>query len=91
MEKQEVIELMKSSKNSKEWNENCDKVKKDNNNDYPFFVILYSNFSSFTTNDKFSGIFNFKFISISKYLGVYSMGSKLVQPVFSYCCYTNCR
>nr|QBM02727.1 hypothetical protein [uncultured archaeon] len=45
MEKQEVIELMKSSKNSKEWNENCDKVKKDNNNDYPswwYFEIILS-------------------------------------------------
>ena len=28
MEKQQVIDLMKSSKNSQEWNDNCDKVKK---------------------------------------------------------------
>jgi hypothetical protein len=35
MEKQEVLDLMGSSKSSKEWNENCDKVKKDNNNNYP--------------------------------------------------------
>ncbi len=35
MEKQEIIDLMSSSKNSKEWNENCDKVKRDNKGDYP--------------------------------------------------------
>ncbi len=28
MEKQEVIDLMRSSKSKQEWNANCDKVKK---------------------------------------------------------------
>ena len=28
MEKEQVLELMKSSKNEREWNDNCDKVKK---------------------------------------------------------------
>lgn len=35
MEKQEVIDLMKSSKNSQEWNANCNAVKKVHNGDYP--------------------------------------------------------
>ena len=42
MEKQEVIDLMKSSKNSTEWNTNCDKVKKAHNNGYPDY--WYSTF-----------------------------------------------
>jgi len=28
MNQQEVVDLMKSSKNEQEWNDNCDKVKK---------------------------------------------------------------
>lgn len=35
MDKNEVLGLMKSSKNESEWNNNCDKVKADNNNQYP--------------------------------------------------------
>ena len=35
MEKQEVLDLMRSSQNSIEWNKNCDIVKKSNNNQYP--------------------------------------------------------
>lgn len=35
MEQQEVIDLMKSSKNSQEWNANCDKVKAAHNGGYP--------------------------------------------------------
>lgn len=35
MTEQECIDLMKSSKNSNEWNANCLKVKKEHNNDYP--------------------------------------------------------
>ena len=37
MEKQEVIDLMRSSSNSKEWNENCSKVKRAHNNSYPSY------------------------------------------------------
>jgi len=40
----DVIELMKSSKSEKEWNDNCDKVKAANG-DYPgswFRVIMLS-------------------------------------------------
>lgn len=36
MQEQEVIELMKSSKNEQEWNANCNKVKLANNG-YPDF------------------------------------------------------
>lgn len=36
MKKEEVVKLMKSSKSEKEWNENCDKVKKECNG-YPDF------------------------------------------------------
>jgi len=35
MTKEEVINLMKSSKNSQEWNANCDIVKESNNKNYP--------------------------------------------------------
>ncbi len=35
MEKNEVIELMSSSKNSAEWNKNCNTVKESNNGNYP--------------------------------------------------------
>jgi hypothetical protein len=35
MEKHEVLDLMRSSKNSKEWNVNCDTIKKAHNNNYP--------------------------------------------------------
>ena len=35
MEKKEVIDLMKSSKNLQEWNSNCDEVKKAHDNGYP--------------------------------------------------------
>lgn len=35
MEKQEVIDLMKSSKDKNEWNQNCNTVKNAHNNDYP--------------------------------------------------------
>lgn len=37
MTKEEVVQLMKSSKNSNEWNLNCDKVKKAFGNNYPAF------------------------------------------------------
>ena len=49
MEKQEVIDLMKSSKSEQEWNANCDKVKKaeraKTGADYPewwFYEIILS-------------------------------------------------
>lgn len=35
MEKQQVIELMSSSKNMSEWNKNCNTVKEAHNNSYP--------------------------------------------------------
>lgn len=35
MERNEVIELMKSSKNEQEWNANCDKVKAAYSGNYP--------------------------------------------------------
>jgi hypothetical protein len=35
MTQEEVIDLMKSSKNSQEWNANCDTVKKAHDNNYP--------------------------------------------------------
>jgi hypothetical protein len=35
MKKQEVIDLMESSMSTKEWNENCDKVKKAHLGHYP--------------------------------------------------------
>ena len=35
MEKNEAIELMKSSKSKEEWNRNCDKVKAANQGFYP--------------------------------------------------------
>lgn len=35
MEKQEVLDLMRSSRSPDEWNENCEKVKKAHNNGYP--------------------------------------------------------
>jgi hypothetical protein len=34
---QKVVDLMRSSSSEKEWNENCDKVKAENGNDYPEF------------------------------------------------------
>ncbi len=37
MNQQEVIDLMSTSKNSQEWNDNCDKVKKACGGDYPSF------------------------------------------------------
>mgnify|MGYP001474847768 CR=1 FL=1 len=37
MEKQEVKEIMQSSKSEQEWNENCDKIKEQNNGQYPDF------------------------------------------------------
>ena len=37
MEKHEVIDLMKSSKNEKEWNENCDTVKRNNGGHYTVY------------------------------------------------------
>jgi len=37
MTQEEVINLMKSSKNSQEWNANCETVKKSNNNNYPSY------------------------------------------------------
>lgn len=37
MNKQEVIDLMSSSKNSTEWNDNCVKVKTAFGGDYPDF------------------------------------------------------
>lgn len=39
MTKQEVIDLMKSSKSKQEWNDNCDKVKKACNG-YPDFWFV---------------------------------------------------
>lgn len=45
MTKEEVIDLMESSKSAHEWNSNCDTVKKAHNNDYPgywFEEILLS-------------------------------------------------
>ena len=35
MTQEEVINLMKSSKNPQEWNANCNKVKESNDNNYP--------------------------------------------------------
>ena len=35
MEKNEVIELMSSSKNHADWNKNCDTVKKAHDGNYP--------------------------------------------------------
>lgn len=35
--KEDVVKLMKTSKNSNEWNNNCDKVKAANGNNYPGF------------------------------------------------------
>ena len=35
MNKQEVIDLMKSSKSKTEWNNNCDKVKRECGGSYP--------------------------------------------------------
>jgi hypothetical protein len=37
MTKQEVIDLMKTSKNTSEWNRNCDIVKERCGGDYPDF------------------------------------------------------
>lgn len=37
MTKEDVINLMKSSKNSTEWNANCDLVKKAHGNEYPSY------------------------------------------------------
>jgi len=37
MEKQEVINLMRSSKNSQEWNANCNIVKQAHNCGYPAY------------------------------------------------------
>jgi len=45
MTPQEVKELMQSSKSEQEWNDNCDKVKKENGGDYPawwFVEIMLS-------------------------------------------------
>lgn len=35
MTKQEVIDLMRSSKTEEEWNENCEKVKEAHGGQYP--------------------------------------------------------
>jgi hypothetical protein len=35
MKKEEVLSLMRSSKNSQEWNDNCDKIKKAHDGGYP--------------------------------------------------------
>jgi hypothetical protein len=37
MNKQEVIDLMRSSKNSTEWRTNCDLVKNAHSNNYPSY------------------------------------------------------
>jgi hypothetical protein len=37
MEKQEVVDLMRSSKNEQEWNDNCDKVKTAHGGHYPSY------------------------------------------------------
>lgn len=37
MEKQEVLDLMRSSSNNQEWNKNCDTVKEAHNNSYPSY------------------------------------------------------
>ncbi len=45
LDKQEVIDLMKSSKNSQEWKANCDKVKMAYDGQYPDYwyqVIILS-------------------------------------------------
>jgi len=44
MKQQEVIDLMKSSKSEKEWNANCDKVKKicDGYPDFWYATIVMS-------------------------------------------------
>ena len=45
---------MKSSKNESEWNANCDKVKKANNNNYPDFwygAIISSGIASETARE----------------------------------------
>ncbi len=49
MEKQDVIDLMTSSKSKEEWNENCDKVKAAHNGGYPewwYFEIIESGLHS---------------------------------------------
>lgn len=37
MTQEQVVALMKSSKNSKEWDDNCDIVKKAHNDQYPSY------------------------------------------------------
>jgi len=58
MTEKEVIELMSSSKNEAEWNENCDKVKKACNG-YPSFwygAIVLSGLMDRTLGDGASQI-----------------------------------
>ena len=45
MTRNEVVRLMKTSKSEKEWNENCQKVKKAHNGSYPnyWFATFISN------------------------------------------------
>lgn len=40
MTQEEVVELMKTSKNEDEWNTNCDKVKAAHDGNYPDYWYL---------------------------------------------------
>ena len=44
MKKHEIVDLMKSSKTEKEWNENCNKVKRAHHGKYPdcWFELIIS-------------------------------------------------
>lgn len=53
MSREEVIELMKSSKTEKEWNNNCDKVKKSCNGypDFWYSEIILSGLAAVVTSE----------------------------------------
>lgn len=58
MNKQEVLALMKSSKDKQEWNDNCDKVKSAHNNEYPeywFLEVIQSGLIKEVLNDENAG------------------------------------
>jgi len=66
MTEQEVVNLMKSSKNKEEWNKNCDRVKQlvktnvitDRSGDYPTYwnnrIILAGVYSQLSVNWEFN-------------------------------------
>lgn len=58
MEKKDVLNLMKSSKDGNEWDTNCDKVKAAHNNGYPdywYAEVILSGLINKTLNDPDAG------------------------------------